>query len=185
MFSLRWLSVSILAAMLQRLGDEWVPISSETLGQRVTAVARALRKWGVGKGDRVAILSENRPEWTIADFASLLLGAVTVPIYATLTAEQTAYILRDSGARVVFLSSEAQLQKVLAIREQDGAGEAGGHGPGRGRRRGAYGRHGDRRPASPRRGLGIRRWKRRLARFHPRTWPPLSILRARPERPRE
>ena len=78
----------------------------------------ALRKWGVGRGDRVAILSENRPEWTIADFASLLLGAVTVPIYATLTAEQTAYILRDSGARVIFVSSETQLQKVLSIRDQ-------------------------------------------------------------------
>ena len=75
-------------------------------------------EWGIGKGDRVAILSENRPEWTIADFASLLIGAVTVPIYATLTAEQTAYILRDSGARVVFLSSAAQLQKVLSIRGQ-------------------------------------------------------------------
>jgi long-chain acyl-CoA synthetase len=104
--------------MLQRLGDEWVPISSETLHERVAAVSGALRKWGVAKGDRVAILSENRPEWTIADFASLLIGAVTVPIYATLTAEQTAYILRDSGARVVFLSSEAQLQKVLSIRGQ-------------------------------------------------------------------
>ena len=104
--------------MLQRLGDEWVPISSETLRERVMAVSGALRRWGVGKGDRVAILSENRPEWTIADFASLLIGAVTVPIYATLTAEQTAYILRDSGARVIFLSSETQLQKVLSIREQ-------------------------------------------------------------------
>ncbi len=78
----------------------------------------ALRRWGIGKGDRVAILSENRPEWTIADFASLLIGAVTVPIYATLTAEQTAYILSDSGARVVFLSNETQLQKILSIREQ-------------------------------------------------------------------
>jgi long-chain acyl-CoA synthetase len=106
------------AVMLQRLGDEWVPISSETLRERVVAVCGALRRWGVGKGDRVAILSENRPEWTIADFASLLIGAVTVPVYATLTAEQTAYILRDSGARVVFLSSEAQLQKVLSIRSQ-------------------------------------------------------------------
>jgi long-chain acyl-CoA synthetase len=105
-------------AMSQRAGDEWIPISSATLGQRVMAVARALRQWGVGKGDRVAILSENRPEWTIADFASLLIGSVTVPIYATLTTEQTAYILRDSGARVVFLSTEAQLQKVLAIRGQ-------------------------------------------------------------------
>ena len=100
------------------MGDEWVPISSETLRERVLAVSGALQKWGIGKGDRVAILSENRPEWMIADFASLLIGAVTVPIYATLTAEQTAYILSDSGARVVFLSSEAQLQKVLSIRGQ-------------------------------------------------------------------
>ena len=104
--------------MLQRLGDKWAPISSATLREWVMAVSGALREWGIGKGDRVAILSENRPEWTIADFASLLIGAVTVPIYATLTAEQTAYILRDSGARVVFLSSEVQLQKVLSIRGQ-------------------------------------------------------------------
>jgi long-chain acyl-CoA synthetase len=104
--------------MLQRVGSEWVPISSETLRERVLAVSGALRRWGVGKGDRVAILSENRPEWTIADFAALLIGAVTVPIYATLTAEQTAYILSDSGARVIFLSSGAQLQKVLSIRGQ-------------------------------------------------------------------
>jgi long-chain acyl-CoA synthetase len=104
--------------MLQRMGDEWVPISAESLRQRVLAVSSALRSWGVGKGDRVAILSENRAEWTIADFASLLIGAVTVPIYATLTAEQTAYILSDSGARVVFLSSAAQLQKVVSIRAQ-------------------------------------------------------------------
>src|SRR6202171_2021693 len=104
--------------MLQRRGEEWVPVSSETLRERVAAVSGALRRWGVSKGDRVGILSENRPEWTIADFASLLIGAVTVPIYATLTAEQTAYILRDSGARVVFLSSEGQFQKVVAIRNQ-------------------------------------------------------------------
>ncbi len=104
--------------MLQRLGDEWVPISSEAFQQRVAAVAGGLRTWGIGKGDRVAILSENRPEWMIADFASLLIGGVTVPIYATLTAEQTAYILNDSGARVVFVSSEAQLQKLVSIRGQ-------------------------------------------------------------------
>jgi long-chain acyl-CoA synthetase len=104
--------------MLQRLGDEWVPISSEAFQQQVAAVAGGLRTWGIGKGDRVAILSENRPEWMIADFASLLIGGVTVPIYATLTAEQTAYILNDSGARVVFVSSEAQLQKIVSIRGQ-------------------------------------------------------------------
>jgi long-chain acyl-CoA synthetase len=104
--------------MLQRVGDSWVPISSDELRQRVLAVSRGLKGWSIGRGDRVAILSENRPEWMIADFASLLIGAVTVPIYATLTAEQTAYILNDSGARVVFVSSEAQLQKVASIRAQ-------------------------------------------------------------------
>ena len=90
-----------------------------------TRFAAASQLWRAGcrsgasaDGDRVAILSENRPEWTIADFASLLLGAVTVPIYATLTAEQTAYILQGFGARVVFVSSETQLQKVLSIRDQ-------------------------------------------------------------------
>ena len=124
--SLRTLNDVFLAAverrhpkvMLQRREDVWVPVSSETFSAGVAGVAGALRGWGIGHGDRVAILSENRPEWMIADFASLLLGAVTVPIYATLTAEQTAYILRDSGARVIFLSSEAHLQKVLSIREQ-------------------------------------------------------------------
>src|SRR6185312_5524657 len=104
--------------MLEQLGDEWGAISSDALRRRVAAVAGGLQKWGIGRGDRVAILSENRPEWMIADFASLLLGAVTVPIYATLTAEQTAYILRDSGARAIFVSSQAQLLKVLSIREQ-------------------------------------------------------------------
>jgi long-chain acyl-CoA synthetase len=104
--------------MLQRREDVWEPVSSETFSAGVAGVAGALRGWGIGKGDRVSILSENRPEWMIADFASLLLGAVTVPIYATLTAEQTAYILRDSGARIIFLSNETQLQKVLSIRSQ-------------------------------------------------------------------
>ena len=104
--------------LLQRRGDEWVAVSSDALYRRIVGVAGGLRGWGVGRGDRVAILSENRAEWTIADFAALILGAVTVPIYATLTAEQTGYILRDSGARVIFVSTENQLQKVLSIRDQ-------------------------------------------------------------------
>jgi long-chain acyl-CoA synthetase len=104
--------------MLQRRGEVWAPISSEDFYQSVVSVAGALQKWGIRRGDRIAILSENRPEWMIADFASLLLGAVTVPIYATLTAEQTAYILRDSGARVIFVSTEAAMQKVLSARDQ-------------------------------------------------------------------
>jgi long-chain acyl-CoA synthetase len=104
--------------MMHRRDIQWVSISSEEFYQKVVGVARALREWGISKGGRVAILSENRPEWTIADFASLLIGAVTVPVYATLTGEQTALILRDSGARVIFVSSEKQLAKVSSIRDQ-------------------------------------------------------------------
>src|SRR5882724_708265 len=104
--------------MLQRRENVWEAVSSDSFSSGVRRVAEALRGWGIGKGDRVAILSENRPEWMMADFASLLLSAVSVPIYATLTAEQTSYILRDSGARVLFLSNETQLQKALSIREQ-------------------------------------------------------------------
>jgi long-chain acyl-CoA synthetase len=101
--------------MMHRLAIDWVAISSQELYRNVLGIARALESWGIEKGDRVAILSENRPEWTTADFATLLLGGVVVPVYSTLTDEQTAYILKDSGARVIFVSSEKQLQKVLAI----------------------------------------------------------------------
>lgn len=104
--------------MMQREAIDWIAISSQELYRGVCGVARALQSWGVVKGDCVAILSENRPEWSIADFASLLLGVVTVPVYSTLTDQQTAYILSDSGARVVFVSSDKQLAKVLAIRDQ-------------------------------------------------------------------
>jgi long-chain acyl-CoA synthetase len=105
-------------AMLYRESGKWVPISSSEIARRVAATTQGLKKLGVRKGDRIAILSENRPEWTIVDFAILLLGAVTVPVYATLTPEQTAYTLRDSGATVVFVSTELQLRKVEAILAQ-------------------------------------------------------------------
>src|ERR1700691_5037464 len=101
--------------MLQKRALGWAPISSAEIYRSVVGIARALRPWGIGKGDRVAILSENRPEWTITDFAALALGAVTVPVYSTQTAEQTSYILNDSGARVIAVSTKHQLEKVLAI----------------------------------------------------------------------
>ncbi len=103
--------------MLQRKALGWVPISSSELYRNVVGLARALESWGIRKGNRVAILSENRPEWTMTDFAILSLGAVSVPIYSTQTAEQTAFILNDSGARVIAVSTRAQLEKVLAVRQ--------------------------------------------------------------------
>jgi long-chain acyl-CoA synthetase len=101
--------------MLQKGALGWVPISSAEIYRGVVGVARALESWGIGKGDRVAILSENRPEWAIADFAALALGAVTVPIYATQTPEQTAFLLNDSGAQVIAVSTRQQLEKAQTI----------------------------------------------------------------------
>jgi long-chain acyl-CoA synthetase len=101
--------------MLRTTRSGWKPISSQEFAAKVGGVVRALHSWGIARGDRVAILSENRHEWVVADFASMLLGAIVVPIYTTLTPEQTAYILRDSGARAVFVSSQRHLEKVLCI----------------------------------------------------------------------
>ena len=105
-------------AMLHRQEGKWLPISSSDLRHNVAGTVNGLQEWGIHRGDRIAILSENRPEWSIADFAILLLGAVTVPVYATLTPEQTAFTLRDSGATVVFVSTEHQLRKVQTILSQ-------------------------------------------------------------------
>ena len=104
--------------MLYRENGKWLPISSSDFHRNVAGIVQALQRWGIRKGDRVAILSENRPEWSIADFAILLLGAVSVPVYATLTPEQTAYTLRDSGATLVFVSTEHQLRKAQSILPQ-------------------------------------------------------------------
>jgi long-chain acyl-CoA synthetase len=104
--------------MLHRQAIQWVSISASEFYRNVVGVACALQQWGIEKGDRVAILSENRPEWAIADFACLLIGAVVVPIYTTLTDEQAGYILRDSGARVIFVSSAKQLSKINNVRDQ-------------------------------------------------------------------
>jgi long-chain acyl-CoA synthetase len=101
--------------MLYREAGKWLSISSRQLVEKVARTARALGSWGIRSGDRIAILSENRPEWPIADISSLLLGAITVPLYTTLTAEQTAFVLSDAGCRVIFVSSDQQLHKVISI----------------------------------------------------------------------
>ncbi|HEV2467848.1 MAG TPA: long-chain fatty acid--CoA ligase [Candidatus Sulfotelmatobacter sp.] len=101
--------------MLYREAGKWIPISSREFGQAISRTAHTLLAWGIRPGDRVAILSENRPEWSTADFASLLLGAVSVPLYTTLTPEQTAFSLNDSGCRLIFVSTDQQLHKILSI----------------------------------------------------------------------
>jgi len=96
----------------------WQTISSRQFYSYVVTLARAFKQWGIGKGDRVAIMSENRPEWMIVDFACVTSGIIDVPIYATLTAEQTLYVLKNSAARVACVSTEEQLRKVQSIQAQ-------------------------------------------------------------------
>ncbi|MFN2400503.1 MAG: long-chain fatty acid--CoA ligase [Gemmatimonadaceae bacterium] len=105
-------------ALQVKVGGSYQPISHRTVADRVRRTALGLRALGVAKGDRVAILSENRPEWVIADWACLTSGVIDVPLYPTLPAEQIGYILRDSGALAAFVSTEQQAAKLAQIRSQ-------------------------------------------------------------------
>ncbi|HXP08400.1 MAG TPA: AMP-binding protein, partial [Acidobacteriaceae bacterium] len=106
------------AVLWQDASNHWHPISSQELMARVHYLANVFLAWGIAKGDRIALLAENRWEWAVVDFATLVLGAVDVPIYPTLTAEQIALLLIDSGARVAVVSTEAQYSKVASIRNR-------------------------------------------------------------------
>jgi long-chain acyl-CoA synthetase len=92
-------------ALSHKIGSEWINISAETFVERVRNVALGLAELGIKPGDRIALLSENRPEWSIADLAILSLGAINVPIYTTQAVDQIRYILTDSGARAIFVSN--------------------------------------------------------------------------------
>ncbi len=93
----------------------WVSISSDELLTRTRRVAAGLHSLGIGHGDRVAILSESRPEWTLTDAGCLFAGVVDVPIYPTLTPSQVRYILRDSGARVLAICDRQKFQDVAQV----------------------------------------------------------------------
>jgi long-chain acyl-CoA synthetase len=97
---------------------QWQPISSDQIYQRVRALAGAFLSWGAKKGDRIAIVGENRWEWAITDFATLAIGAADVPIYPTLTGEQMAALLRDAGSRIAVVSTRQQFDKLNAVRTQ-------------------------------------------------------------------
>src|SRR5439155_7561506 len=84
----------------------------------VRRTAIGLEELGVRAGDRVAILSENRPEWAVADYACLTAAMADVPIYPNLPPEQIAYILRDSGTVAIFVSDATQAEKITAIRKE-------------------------------------------------------------------
>jgi len=106
------------ALRYQDEAGQWKSLSSADVYQRVRALAQTLLDWGIRRGDRVAILSENRWEWAISDFAILAIGAVDVPIYPTLTSPQIGELMRDSATRVILVSTRAQYDKVAAIRAE-------------------------------------------------------------------
>lgn len=95
-------------------GGQWRDISWRELAARVRDLSSALVEAGVAEGDRVAILAANRPEWTMADLAILRVRGVSVPIHATSSSSQVAFILKDSGARVVFVDAGEPASKVVA-----------------------------------------------------------------------
>ncbi len=105
-------------AMIIRQDGVWSAISAAQIHRWVTAIARHLQEWGVRQGDRVVLLSENRPEWAVVDYATLLLGAIVVPIYATQTSDQILYVLQHSDAKVAFVSNRKQYDKIESVRDQ-------------------------------------------------------------------
>ena len=106
--------------LISKVAGEWKPISAADFSFTVRSLSLGLNALGIQPGDRVAILSENRPEWAMADFAILCAGAWSVPIYPTLPANQIAPLLKDCGAKAIFCSTLEQLGKILTIRSQCG-----------------------------------------------------------------
>src|SRR5215475_13558627 len=97
---------------------EWVDRSFDQVQETVRSLSLGLIELGVGKGDKVSILANTRPEWTYFDFAALTAGAVVVPIYQTNSPAECQYVLENSDARAVVVENAEQLEKVRAVRDR-------------------------------------------------------------------
>jgi len=104
--------------LLVKKSGRFAPISTEEFGTRIRHFSLGLQDLGMAKGDKLVILSENRPEWTMTDFACLAAGGVTVPIYTTLMPEAVKYIVNDSDAAFVVYSNESQGEKIAAVKAE-------------------------------------------------------------------
>ncbi|MEV7045188.1 long-chain fatty acid--CoA ligase [Amycolatopsis sp. NPDC051061] len=102
----------------RQVDGTWLDITAKEFAGQVLAVAKGMAKAGIGRGDRVAIMSKTRYEWTLVDFAIWAAGAVTVPIYDTSSPEQVYWILSDSAAKGVFVETNAHLGAVAEIRDR-------------------------------------------------------------------
>ncbi len=105
-------------AMRYQQAGQWQTISYQTMGQSINTVARALLALNVQPGDRIGIFAENRPEWALADAGILSVGGVSVPIYATNTKHQAAYIINETVMTILFVGSQEHYDKIQAIIER-------------------------------------------------------------------
>jgi len=101
----------------QKVNGKYQPITYAEYRRNVELFALGLASLGMKRGDRISIVSENRPEWIIADMALVALGIINVPIYPTLTPRQIEYIYNDAGVRMAIVSNQFQLNKILRIRQ--------------------------------------------------------------------
>jgi long-chain acyl-CoA synthetase len=106
------------ALLLVKKDGRYTPISTQEFARRVEHLSLGLADLGLTPGDKLVILSENRPEWTMTDFAVLSAGAITVPIYTSLMPEQIKYIINDSDAKIVVCSNRDLWLKIEAVRHQ-------------------------------------------------------------------
>lgn len=106
------------SALKYKAGDAWKSISWAQFGQQMDTLSLALLSQHIGVQDKIGIFSNNIPQWTITDFAALQLRAVTVPIYPTNTADQSAYILQNADVKILFVGEQPQYDTALSIFEQ-------------------------------------------------------------------
>jgi long-chain acyl-CoA synthetase len=102
-------------AFRRRVDGTWLDVTTREFAAQVLAVAKGLIAAGVGPGDRVALVSRTRYEWTLLDFAVWAAGGVTVPVYETSSAEQLAWVLADSGARAVVVEDDGHRRTVESV----------------------------------------------------------------------
>ncbi|SCY07074.1 AMP-binding protein [Desulfoluna spongiiphila] len=102
-------------ALKDRADGPWISITWKEMGETADALARSLLACGIGPGDRVGIFSQNRSAWTLADLAILSIRGVTVPVYASNSADETAYIVKDAGITLLFVNDQEQYDKAISM----------------------------------------------------------------------
>jgi long-chain acyl-CoA synthetase len=100
-------------ALLSKIEGKYRPITYQELGKNIQDLALVLDSWGIKRGDRVAIMSDNREEWIMSDMSTIAIGAISVPVYPTLSVAQAALLLEHAGPRVIFVATSELLKKVL------------------------------------------------------------------------